>query len=119
MRSYAPKIPTETITLIKEMATANQLWGTEGIRGELLKVGIKVAKRTVERDMLQACPPRPGGHTWATFIRNHASDIWACDFIQLHDVVFWPLFAFFITELGSRRIVHVGVTQSPTAEWVA
>ena len=32
---------------------------------------------------------------------------------------FRPLFAFFITELGSRRIVHVGVTRSPTDEWVA
>lgn len=32
---------------------------------------------------------------------------------------FRPLFAFFITELGSRRIVHVGVTRSPSDAWVA
>ena len=32
---------------------------------------------------------------------------------------FPPLFAFCITELGSRRIVHVGVTRSPTDAWVA
>ena len=29
------------------------------------------------------------------------------------------MFAFFIIELGSRRIVHVGVTRSPTQAWVA
>ncbi len=49
--SQESKIPTETISLIKEMATNNRLWGAERIRGELLKVGIKVAKRTVQRYM--------------------------------------------------------------------
>ncbi len=29
------------------------------------------------------------------------------------------LFAFCIVELGSRRVVHVGVTQHPTDAWVA
>ena len=52
--TYSPKIPVETITLIREMATDNYLWGAERIRGELLKVGIKVAKRTVQRYMCQA-----------------------------------------------------------------
>jgi transposase InsO family protein len=46
-------------------------------------------------------------------------EIWSCDFLQVHDVFFRPLFAFFITELGSRRIVHVGVTRTPTDTWVA
>ncbi|MDP9313216.1 MAG: integrase core domain-containing protein [Chloroflexota bacterium] len=118
-RSREPKIPVATITLIKEMAVNNRLWGAERIRGELLKLGIKVAKRTVQRYMCQARPPRPRGHSWATFIQNHASDIWACDFLQVHDVFFRPLFAFIITELGSRRIVHVGVTRTPTDEWTA
>ncbi len=39
--SCAPKIPLETITLIKDMAGKNRLWGAERIRAELLKVGIK------------------------------------------------------------------------------
>jgi transposase InsO family protein len=117
--SQQPKIPAETISLIKEMATNNRLWGAERIRGGLLKVGIKVAKRTVQRYMRQARPTRPHGQTWATFLRNHATDIWACDFLQVHDVLFRPLFAFFITELDSRRIIHVGVTRSPSDEWVA
>ena len=117
--SQAPKIPAETITMIREMAANNRLWGADRIQGELLKVNIKVAKRTIQRYMRQARPPRLPGQTWATFIRNHAQDIWACDFLQIHDVFFRPLFAFFITELGSRRIVHVGVTRTPTDEWTA
>ncbi len=116
--SSQPKVPLETITLIKEMAANNRLWGAERIQGELLKLHIKVAKRTVQRYMRQVRPPRPSGQNWATFLRNHARDTWACDFLQLHDVLFRPLFAFLITELGSRRIVHVGVTRSPTDAWV-
>ena len=68
---------------------------------------------------LSARPQRPCGQTWTTFLRNHAKDIWACDFLQVHDLFFRPLFAFVLTGLGSRRIVHVGVTRSPTDAWVA
>ena len=32
---------------------------------------------------------------------------------------FRTLYAFFIVELGSRRVVHVGVTRHPTDTWVA
>ena len=35
------------------------------------------------------------------------------------DLFFRPLFAFFIIELKSRKVVLVGVTRSPTDPWVA
>ena len=117
--SRAPRIPAETIALIQEMALNNRLWGVKRIQGELLKLGITVSKRTIGRYIRQVRPLRPHGQRWATFLQNHAREIWACDFLQLHDALFRPLFAFFITELGSRRVVHVGVTRSPTDEWVA
>ncbi len=115
----APRIPTATIGLIQEMAISNRLWGVKRIQGELLKLDITLSKRTIERYIRQVRPQRPCGQNWATFLQNHAQEIWACDFLQLHDAVFRPLFAFFITELGSRRIVHFGVTRSPSNEWVA
>ncbi len=118
-QSRKPKVPTETMALIQTMAINNRLWGAERIRGELLKLGIHVSKRTIQKYLQHARPPRPRGQTWATFPRNHASDIWVCDFLQVPDVFFRPIFAFFITELGSRRIVHVGVTHWPTDAWVA
>jgi len=62
---------------------------------------------------------RTGQVTWATFLRNHASEIWACDFLQTYDVFFRTVFVFVIIELGSRRVVHFGVTRNPTDQWTA
>jgi putative transposase len=117
-----PQIAQETIDLIRQMAVENRLWGAKRILGELKKLGIHVSKRTVQRYMRQArknLPPRQSGQTWATFLKNHGSEIWACDFLQVYDLLFRPLFLFFIVEMGSRRVVHVGVTRSPSDAWVA
>ena len=114
-----PKVAAETIALIRELAAANRLWGAERIRGELLKLGIPVAKTTVQRHMRDARPPRRGRQTWATFLRNHAHETWACDFLPVTDARFRPLYAFFVVALGTRRVVHVGVTRHPTDAWVA
>jgi putative transposase len=51
--------------------------------------------------------------------RNHAAEVWACDFLQVTDLFFRPLFAFFVVELKSRKVIHVGVTRCPTDAWVA
>jgi len=117
--SRQPKLSPETVALIKEMASNNRLWGAERIRGELLKLGIRVCKRTIQKYMRHVRLPRPGGQKWATFLRNHAREIWACDFLQVTDLFFRSLFAFFIIELKSRKVVHVGVTRFPTDAWTA
>jgi len=116
-----PQVAPATVTLIKRMAEENRLWGAERIRGELLKLGIRVGKRTVQRHMRSERLPQPPqrGPTWATFVHTHAHDIWACDFLPVIDLGFRALFAFFIVDLGSRRVVHVGVTRHPTDAWVA
>ena len=69
--------------------------------------------------MRGARPPRRVGQPWATFLRNHAPEVWACDFLPVTDVFFQPLYAFIIIVLGSRQVVHVGVTRHPTDAWVA
>jgi putative transposase len=117
--SHKPRIAAETIMLIREMATKNRLWGAERIRGELLKLDIHVCKRTIQKYIRPVRTHQPGGQKWATFLRNHAADIWACDFLQITDLFFRPLFAFFLIELKSRKVIHVGVTRSPTDPWVA
>src|SRR5665213_4573783 len=86
------RVTAETINLVKEMATKNRLWGAERIRGELLKLGIKLSKRTVQKYMRSVRERRGGGQTWATFVKNHANDIWCCDFVQTYDLLFRPLF---------------------------
>jgi len=117
--SHASKIPSDTIALIQGMAADNRLWGAERIRGELLKLGIRVSKRTVQKYMRPARPCRTPSQTWTTFLRNHAPDVWACDFVQVTDLCFRSLFAFFIVEHASRRVIHLGVTRHPTDAWMA
>jgi putative transposase len=118
-RCRQPRVPADTADLIRRMARENRLWGAERIRGELTKLGLRVSKRTVQRYMRPVRPPRPSGQAWGTFLRTHAREIWACDFLQATDLFFRPLFAFFVVELASRRVVHVGVTRSPTDAWAA
>ena len=51
------KVSAETIALIREMAAANRLWGAERIRGELLKLDIRVAKWSGRRMAFQPSSP--------------------------------------------------------------
>jgi putative transposase len=68
--SHKPKVATETIALIREMATKNRLWGAERIRGELRKLGIPVCKRTIQKYMRHVRPSPAGGQRWATFFTH-------------------------------------------------
>jgi putative transposase len=112
-----PRVASETIALIRKMARENRLWGAERIRGELLKLGVQVSKRTIQKYMPKV--PRKPSQTWATFLKNHAGDIWACDFAVAHDLLFRPLYILVVIQLRSRRIVHTAVTRSPTDDWTA
>ena len=100
------------------MARENGLWGAERIRGKLIKLGIPVSQRTIQKYMRNARPPCPQrGQPWLAFLRNQT--VWACDFLQIHDVWFRPIFAFFIVDVNTKRVVHLGVTRHPTEQWTA
>jgi putative transposase len=62
-------------------------------------------------------PRRPSSPRWRTFLREHAKEIWACDFLQLYDAWFRPIFAFFLVEHASRRVIQVSVTAQRHPEW--
>ena len=101
-----PKTSAEMIDLIRKMAVENCLWGAERIRGELLKLGIEVSKRTIQKYMPKARPsqvashivPMPLRETWATFLKNQAGEIWACDF-AVNDWLFRQWYIFVVMEL--------------------
>ena len=116
--STRPKIPAETVALIQTMACDNRLWGAERLRGELLKLGIHVSKRTIQKYM-RLGRIRPSSQTWSTFLHNHAHEIWACDFLPVTDLFFRSLFVFFIIELQRRKVIHIAVTRHPTDVWVS
>ena len=112
-----PKISPKTIALIEKMARENHLWGAERIRGEMLKLGIEVSKRTLQKYMPKERKSSSSSQTWATFLKNQASDIWACDFTVVYDWLFRQWYIFVVVELKTRRIVYTGVTKYPTDEW--
>ena len=114
-----PRVALDAIALIRRIARANLLWGAQRIRGELLKLGINVSKRTVQKYAKRSRGPLPKGQNWETFLKNHTDDIWACDFLQVYDLFFRPIFLFFIIEHGSRKVVHASATRSPSEGWVA
>ena len=104
------RISRETIELIRQMVRKNRLRSTERIRGELLKLGIHVAKRAIQRYMRLERLTRPVDQTWSTFLKSHAKDVWACDFVPVIDLVFRQIYIYFIVELETRRVVHLAVT---------
>jgi putative transposase len=89
-----------------------------GIGGELAKLGWRVSPRTVARYRPKHLA-RGRGQSWRTFLRNHASQLWACDFFTVVTVHFQPSTHSFVISLERRAIVHVGVTAHPTGAWVA
>jgi transposase InsO family protein len=117
-KSCEPSTPRETSALIKQIARENHLWRAEKIQGELFKLGITVGKPTIQKYMKQVRRTM-GGQSWSTFLRNHAREVWACDFTVTHDLLFRPIYTFVIIAHHSREIVHSAVTRHPTDAWVA
>jgi len=112
-----PTVPKDVRDLIRRMSTANPLWGSPRILGELRKIGIDLAKSTVEKYMpRRRKPPSP---TWMTFLRNHMTETVAVDFFVVPTVTFEILFVFLVLAHDRRRVLHFNVTANPSAEWTA
>ena len=112
-----PPINAEIRALITRMATANPLWGAPRIHGELLKLGIDVAERTVSR-LMPTRRPHPS-QTWRTFLANHVRDLVSIDFFTVPTARLRVLFVLVVLAHHRRRVVHFNVTEHPTALWTA
>jgi transposase InsO family protein len=108
-----PPVNAAIIALIRKMAAANPLWDAPRIHGELLKLGITVAERTVSRLL----PPRrfPPSQTWRTFLTNHVRDLVAIDFFTVPTARLRVLFVLVVLAHHRRRVLHFNVTEHPTA----
>jgi transposase InsO family protein len=112
-----PAVAAEIKALITRMAAANPLWGAPRIHGELLKLGITVAERTVSR-LMPKRRPQPS-QTWRTFLANHVRDLVSLDFFTVPTARLRVLFVLIVLAHHRRRVVHFNVTEHPTARWTA
>jgi transposase InsO family protein len=99
------------------MAAANPLWGAPRIHGELGKLGIEVSERTVSRFLRR--PRRPPSQTWRTFLTNHVAALVSMDFFTVPTFTGRVLFVLVLLAHHRRRIVHLAITEHPTAMWTA
>src|SRR5215208_5537695 len=116
-RSGRPGVSAEIRQLIREMSLANPLWGAPRIHGELLKLGIDIGQTSVAKYMARR--RRPPSLGWRTFLRNHADGIAAMDLFVVPTISFRLLYGLLILRHDRRRILWLGVTMHPTAEWIA
>src|SRR5262249_54498308 len=112
-----PAVANEIRDLIRDMSRANPLWGAPRIVGELRKLDIHVAKSTVEKYRVHV--RKLPSATWKTFLKNHVQDLVALDFFIVPTVTHKVLFVLLILAHHRRRVIHVNVTEHPTAAWTA
>jgi putative transposase len=91
-RPGRPSTAAAIRTLVDKMRAANPLWGAPRIHGELVKLGIAVSERTVLVSMdVFTVPTRTGRVLFVLVLLSH----------------------------HRRRIVHLAITEHPTAAWTA
>jgi putative transposase len=93
------------------MAAANPLWRAPRINGELPKLGINVAERTVSR----LVPKRrtPPSQTWRTFLTNHIRDRVTIDFFTVPTARLRVLFVLIVL----APIEAKGTLARPRSPW--
>jgi len=120
-RTGRPPLDQEIQELIVRLARENPTWGYQRIKGELLRLGVRVSataiRTTLRRHRLDPAPRRTTT-TWRAFLRQQAAGIVACDFFTVETVSLRRLYVLFFIELETRRVHLAGVTAHPDGRWV-
>ena len=112
-----PRLDAELRALIRRMARDNPTWGRRRIQAELALLGYEVAELTVAKYMRRtATHPSP---TWRACLASHARDIVAVDFFLVPTLTYRLLFAFVVLRHHRRELLHLHVSDRPTAVWTA
>ena len=116
-KSGRPAVSKEVRAIIVRISKSNPGWGSPRIVGELQKLGIQVAKSTVEKYRVRCRkPPSP---TWKAFLDNHLKDLVSIDFFTVPTVKFKVLFVLIVLVHDRRKVVHFNVTEHPSSQWTA
>lgn len=117
-RPGRPPVNPEVRALIRRRGEANPLWGAPHIQGELLKLGVEVSERAIS-NLIPRQKPKPPSPTWLTFLRNRRGTMASADFLTVTTATFRILFVFVVLNHERRRVLHLDVTEPPSAEWTA
>jgi transposase InsO family protein len=112
-----PAVALEVRALIRQMSTANPIWGAPRIHGELQKLGVEISQAAVSKYVVRH--RKPPSQTWRSFLANHRGSLVSVDFFVVPTVLFKVLFVFVVLAHDRRRVVHINVTDAPTAQWTA
>jgi putative transposase len=117
-----PPLDQEVQQLVVHLARENPRWGYQRIKGELLRLGVRISataiRMTLRRHGLDPAPRRSNS-TWSAFLRQQAAGIVACDFFTVDTLWLQRLYVLFFIELHTRHVHLAGVTANPNGGWVA
>jgi putative transposase len=116
-----PPIEPVVRDLVVRLGRENPRWGYQRIRGELMKLEIRISATTVRTILLRHGldpAPRRAGPTWTEFLRSQASGILATDFFTVETIRLKTIYVLFFIELSTRRVHLAGVTARPDSAWV-
>lgn len=111
-----PPTKDKVKALIIRLAQENY-WGYGKIKGELLKLGIKLSLTTVGnilRDKgIVPAPVRAGSIGWKTLMRHYREQLLACDFFNIETIWLKTLTVFFFIDIGTWQVYLAGITDHP------
>jgi hypothetical protein len=84
-----PPVDPNVRDLIVRLGRENARWGYQRIRGELMKLEIRISATTIRTILLRAGldpAPRRAGPTWTQFLRSQAAGILATDFFTVETI---------------------------------
>ena len=64
-------------------------------------------------------PEAHARQTWRTFLANHVGTLVSVDVFTGPTVLFKVVFVVVVLTHHRRRVVHIDVTDAPTAHWIA
>ena len=100
------------------MARKNPTWVGRRIQAELRFLGCEVSPPSPSPNTC-AGPSGPPSPAWRASLAAHRREIAAVDFFVVPTLAFRPLFGFVILRHDRRELLHIGVTDQPTATWAA
>jgi putative transposase len=110
----ASRVAAETAALIRRRPRRTDSGAPSGSEESCSSSASRSASARSRGTCGRRGPPNREGSAGPAFLRNHAQEIWACDFLQAYDVFFRSIFAFVFIELATHKVVLAATTRFPS-----